>query len=227
MERDGSKPPVPYNGTGSGPKPSSEGLAPWGVPSALLPQGDSLWLAPSAHVCGRLRGGEAGRQPTSWGYHSTIVRILQGGCGRGPGLRWADVDGDGWSWLGVRPPSAGGLAWRAPLSHRPTLQRFWKQGDTPCTPGGAAPLHPAWGAGFCFGVSSPSAEGLAWRAPLSHRPTLQRFWVQGDSPCTLGGGCAPCTPLGGGRRRFLAWRVGTLPGLPAGAGAGMGACLHY
>ncbi len=25
-------------------------------------------------------------------------------------------------------------------------------------------------------------------------PTLQRFWVQGDSPCTPGGGCAPCTP---------------------------------
>ena len=27
----------------------------------------------------------------------------------------------------------GDLAWPAPLSHRPTLQRFWKQGDSPCT----------------------------------------------------------------------------------------------
>ena len=30
----------------------------------------------------------------------------------------------GGSWLGLRPPSAGGLAWPALLSHRPTLQRF-------------------------------------------------------------------------------------------------------
>ena len=42
-------------------QPSSDGLAPWVVPSAPLPQGDSLWLAPSAHVCGRLLGREAGR----------------------------------------------------------------------------------------------------------------------------------------------------------------------
>ncbi len=31
-------------------QPSSEGLAPWVVPSAPLPQGDSLWLAPSTYV---------------------------------------------------------------------------------------------------------------------------------------------------------------------------------
>ncbi len=31
-------------------QPSSDGLAPWGVPSAPLPQGDSLWLAPSTYV---------------------------------------------------------------------------------------------------------------------------------------------------------------------------------
>ena len=49
----------------------------------------------------------------------------------------------------------------------------------------------------CCGLRRPSAEGLAWPAPLSHRPTLRRFWVQGDSPCTPGGGCAPCTLLGG------------------------------
>ncbi len=30
------------------------------------------------------------------------------------------------------------------------------------------------------------------------RSTLQRFWKQGDSPCTPGGGCAPCTLLGNG-----------------------------
>ena len=53
----------------------------------------------------------------------------------------------------------------------------------------------------CCGLRRPSAEGLAWPAPLSHRPTLQRFWVQGDSPCTPGGGCAPCTLLGGDMRK--------------------------
>ena len=83
-------------------QPSSEGLAPWVVPSALLPQGDSLWLAPSAHVCGRLLGREAGRWPTSWGYHSTSVRILQ------------------WGWQGPRTPASARrwgrmvLSWLAP-----------------------------------------------------------------------------------------------------------------
>ena len=76
-----------------------------------------------------------------------------------------------------------------------------------------------WRGGSCFGLRPPSAEGLAWPAPLSHLPTLQRFWKQGDSPCTPGGGCAPCTLLGGGqRRRFPTWRVGMLPS----QGKGMG-----
>ena len=57
---------------------------------------------------------------------------------------------------------------------------------------------PSISEGSCCGVRPPSAKGLSWRAPLSHRPTLQRFWVQGDTPCTPGGGCAPCTLLGGG-----------------------------
>ena len=100
------------------------GSCPWGVPSAPLPQGDSLWLAPSAHVCGRLREREAGRGPTSWGYHSTPVRILQWGVGqRLPPRRVAGI-GDGWACCGLRPPSAGGLAWPAPLPHLPTLRRF-------------------------------------------------------------------------------------------------------
>ena len=38
---------LPYNGIRSGPSASSDGLAPWVVPSAPLPQGDSPWLAPS------------------------------------------------------------------------------------------------------------------------------------------------------------------------------------
>ena len=140
LEPSRSKEPVPYKHQPELPhwqkrrhslrsQPSSDGLAPWVVPSAPLPQGDSLWLAPSAHVCGTalqrrvclglrrspfrpptflgigeiplhlpaehripctlLRGTEeapfftlARRKaslpgPTSWGYYSTIVLILQ------------------------------------------------------------------------------------------------------------------------------------------------------
>ncbi len=67
-------------------QPSSEGLAPWVVPSAPLPQGDSLWLAHSANMyaAGSEKEKRAGG-PTSWGYHSTIVLILQ--VGRWQGLR--------------------------------------------------------------------------------------------------------------------------------------------
>ena len=108
----------------------------------------------------------------------------------------------------------------------PTLQRYWKQGDTPCTPGGAAPPAPRWGYGggvclpsagrrgrdkmrlldgwSCCGLRPPSAGGLAWPAPLSHRPTLQRFWKQGDSPCTPAGAAPPAPRLGNGVLIWLA-----------------------
>ena len=45
------------------------------------------------------------------------------------------------------------------------------------------------------------AYGGGGRCPTE--PTLQRFWVQGDSPCTPGGGCAPCTLLGGTERERI------------------------
>ncbi len=86
--------------------------------------------------------------------------------------------------FGLRPSSAEGLVVACALIQR----RVW------------------------FGLRPHSTEGLVWPAPLSHLPTLQRFWVQGDSPCTPGGGCAPCTPLG-------RWR-GQLSHLPPGTGVG-------
>ncbi len=148
-------------------QPSSEGLAPWVVPSALLPQGDSLWLAPSAHVCGRLLGREAGRWPTSWGYHSTSVRILQ------------------WGWQGPRTPASARRWGRMVLS--------W--------------LAP----------SISKGSGLACAA-IPPAPPSNVFGNRGTR-CTPGGGCAPCTLLGGGRRRcFPTWRVGMLPS----QGKGMG-----
>ena len=106
-------------------QPSSEGLAPWVVPSAPLPQGDSLWLASSA-ICMRQAPKEEKR--AGGPLHGDIIAQQFGFCNRG--------------WRGPRTPASARrwgrmvLSWPAPLSHRPTLQRFWKQGDSPCTPGG-------------------------------------------------------------------------------------------
>ena len=197
---------------------SSEGLAPWGVPSALLPQGDSLWLAPSAHVCGRLRGGEAGRLPTSWGTIAHPFVFCNGGGGRGSGLRRPPADGDGWFCLGLRPPTAKGLAWRAPLSrpHRPPT--FLETGGPPLYPRrGLCPLHPAGGRAAAFAYLPPGAgvgtrcaswtEGLVVASALLERrvwlglraippaPPSDVFGNRGTR-CTPGGGCAPCTLLG-------------------------------
>ena len=48
-------------------RPSSEGLAPRGVPSAPLPRGTLHGEPPVHTLCGRLREREAGRGPTSLG----------------------------------------------------------------------------------------------------------------------------------------------------------------
>ncbi len=77
---------------------------------------------------------------------------------------------------GVRPlMETGGLAWRALLSHRPTLQRFWKQGDTLYPRRGLRPLHPAWGTESGTLPNLPPRAGVGmgggslwWRMPLSH-----------------------------------------------------------
>ena len=87
--------------------------------------------------------------PTSWGYYSTIVRILQGGVAGLPNLpssTRAGTEGNGerGAYGGGRPPSGAGLAWRAPLSrpHRPPT--FLETGGLPLYPRrGLRPLHPA------------------------------------------------------------------------------------
>ena len=111
--------------------------------------------SPSPNVCGRLEGREAGRGPTSWRYHSTIVRILQEGDGGEEG---------GWFSFGLRPPGGKGLSWPAPLSrpHRPPT--FSRTGGLPLYPGrGLRPLHPAWGReGAPF--SHPGRRDASWLA---------------------------------------------------------------
>ena len=137
----------------------------------LHPAGGLFWLAPSFSggvglACAVVPGGPP----------SNVIGNRGTRCTPGGGCSPCTLLGERGFCFGLRPPSAGGLAWPAPLSHRPTLQRFWKQGDSPCTPGGGcSPCTLLGERGFCFGLRPPSAVGLAWRAPLSHRPTLQRF----------------------------------------------------
>ena len=119
-------------------------------------------------------------------------------------------------WLGLR---------RYPA--RSALQRFPVQGDSPCTPGGGcAPctlLGNGGGVFFClgaFGAACQPASGSGERdrrlmlteAVVPPGPPSKVFGYRGAPPCTPGGGCAPCTPLGKRRRRrFPTWRVGMLP----------------
>ncbi len=171
-------------------QPSSEGLAPWVVPSALLPQGDSLWLAPSAHVCGRLLGREAGRWPTSWGYYSTPVRILQWGW-RGPrtpasARRWGRMV---LSWLAPSISKGSGLACAAiPPAYPPT---FLETGGLPLYPRrGLRPLPPAWRDEEGTVVPpSPPSNAFGNRG-THHTP------AEATPP-------APCVGTAGGQGRFL------------------------
>ena len=121
--------------------------------------------------------------------------------------------GDGGGCFGLRPPSAGGLAWPAPLSqvaHPPTLL---ETGGHAVPPAGAAPPAPCLGnGGFVLACALLQRGDWLGLRRCPRWPTLQRYWKQGDSPCTPGGGAAPCTPLGGSRELALAGRM--LPNLP-------------
>ncbi len=167
-------------------------------------------------VCGRLRGGEAGRRLTSWGSIEHLFVYCKGVL--------AGLSLGGGCCCGLGPHSGEGLVWPAPLSHLPTLQRFWVQGDTPCAPGGGCvPCTLLGDRGCCCGLCLPSAEGPAWPAPLSRPLRLACPDPLPSLPLSTRAGTelppAPC--FGGGRRRcLLAWRVGVrfLTWPPLGAG---------
>ena len=161
MERDGSKEPVPYNGIGSGPSLPRRVL-----PLGLFPQrpchrGSPQRIPLSEHMrqAPRKRSGPAAH---FMGYHSTTVRILQGGCGGGPGLRRPPAEGrDGFVlacalhqrrvWLGGR---------RCPTG--PPSNVIGNRGTPPVPPAGAQPPAPAGnGAGVAFHLgASGSNEAL-------------------------------------------------------------------
>ncbi len=123
--------------------------------------------SPCPNICGRLRGGEAGRGPTSWDIIAHLFVFYKGGV-------------TGAADSGVRPlMGTDGFVLACALHQR----RVW------------------------LGVR---------RYPTG--PPSNVFGNRGTR-CTPGGGCAPCTLLGGGqRRRFPTWRVGMLPS----QGKGMG-----
>ena len=105
---------------------------------------------------------------------------------------------DGWSSCGLRPPSAdrSGLTC-AVVPPGPPSNVFWYRGTPPVPPAGAAPPAPrlgnggalphlplstggrtrcaCWTGGLVVACALLQRTGPAWRAPLSHRPTLRRF----------------------------------------------------
>ncbi len=175
------------------------------LPERLCRRG-SLWT-PSAPEYGRLRGSGVGWLPTSWGYYSTSVRILQGGVGGGGGLRRPPADGDGWFCLGLCPPPAVGLGWRAPsisggiglacaaIPPAPPSDVFGNRGTPPVPPAGAAPPAPRLGV----------VASLGWRV-----------WALPGLP--LGTGEGQDAPVG---RVVLLWRAPSISG-----GIGLACAVH-
>ncbi len=119
--------------------------------------------SPSANVCGRLQGREAGRGPLPGDtleqsfLFCNRVRLLDGG-----------------SCCGLRLPSTEGLAWPAPLSrpHRPPT--FSRTGGLPLYPRrGLRPLHPGWE------TEAASFSHLARRDPLPNLPPSTEAGIGG------------------------------------------------
>ena len=133
--------PVPTFLGGSCPLGCSLSAPATGGFSVVSPQCSCMRQAP------RRRSGPAAH---FMGYHSTIVRILQGGWGSG-GSR-----GGGGAARGTE-----GLAWPAPLS-RPLLPpTFLEAGGHAAPPAGAAPLAPCLGDGGGNGEGATGVGGLS------------------------------------------------------------------
>ena len=135
--------------------------------------------------------------PLHWGHHSTIVRILQWGVGGAlPGWRVL-------LWLAPSFSGGSGLACAA-IPPAPPSNVFQDRGTPPVTPGGAAPLHPAWGKrGFRGGLRPPSAGGLAWSRRCPTGPPSSVFSNRGTR-CTPAGAAPPAPCLGTGVLLWLA-----------------------
>ena len=134
------------------------GSCPLGCSLSAPATGGFSVVSPQCSCMRQAPGKRSGPVADFMGYHSTIVRILQGGWG----ITWAD-----------------GLVVACALHQRRV------------------------------------------RLGLRRCPTCppSNVFQNRGTRCTPGGGCAPCTLLGGGRRRrFPTWRVGMLPS----QGKGMG-----
>ncbi len=135
------------------------------------------------------------------------------GGGRGPGLRRPPADGDGWFCLGLPPPSAVGLAWRAPLSRPLRPPTFLETGGLAVPPAGAAPPAPCLGnGGFVVACALLQQGGWFGGRRYPARTALQRYWKQGDS----------LYPRRGLRPLQPAWRTGGLLWLAPSFSGGVG-----
>ncbi len=183
----GSKEPVPYNGIHSGPAFLGRSC-PLGCSLSAPATGGFSVVSPQCSCMRQAPRKRSGPGPTSWGYYSTIVLILQ--VGGGKGLMVADA---------VVPPS-------------PPSNVFGNRGTPPVPPAGAAPPAPRWGIkGVVVVYALLRRRGPAWPAPLSRPLRLACLAPLPNLPPSTRAGTelppAPC--LGGGRRRrLLAWRVG-------------------
>ena len=99
----------------------------------------------------------------------------------------------GWFRFGLRPPSAEGLSWPAPLSLPLRPPMFSRTGGLPLYPRrGLRPLHPA------RGMKEASLSYLGASGTLPQLPARgERDPLPNLPPSTgAGTGLAPCTPLG-------------------------------
>ena len=184
---------------------SSEGLAPWVVPSALLPQGDSLWLAPSTYV---MR--QAPRSLCLTTALAPVPTFLGGSCPLGcslsaPATGGFSVVSPQCSCMRQAPRKRSG-----PVAHfmgyYSTIVRLLQEG------GGIT-----WADGFvvaCALLQRMVCFGLR-RCPTC--PPSNVLGYRGTPPVPPAG-AAPPAPCWGERwgRCFVTWRVGMPPGLPRG-----------
>ncbi len=117
-------------------------------------------------------------------------------------------------WLA--PSFSGGVGLACAVVPPAPPPTFLETGGLAVPPAGAAPPAPCLGDGG-FVLACALLQRWGWlgvrRCPTG--PPSNVFGNRGTSPCTPGGGCAPCTLLGEGRSvAVLPGRFRTLPNLP-------------
>ncbi len=125
---------------------------------------------------------DGSKEPVPYNGMSLGSQPSSGGCGPGAGAQTLLPRGSRYGFPQSTCMRQG--LW----GYSSTIVRILQWGGGGVLPGRMVLLWPA--------SSFSGGSGLACAVvPPAHPPT---FLEQGDSPCTPGGGCAPCTPLGNG-----------------------------